>query len=45
LDYWPLRRFSLSAFRFPFLFEKIPFFLLVAISCVVTYPRNGTARR
>jgi len=38
LDYWPLRRFSLSAFRFPF-------FLLVAISCVVTYlaQRHGAA--
>jgi tetratricopeptide (TPR) repeat protein len=45
LDYWPLRRFSLSAFRFSLLLEKIPFFLLVAISCVVTYlaQRHGTA--
>jgi tetratricopeptide (TPR) repeat protein len=37
LDFWPLQRFSLSAFRFPLLSEKIPFFLLTIISCVVTY--------
>ena len=45
LDYWPLQRFSLSAFRLPLLSEKIPFFLLTAISCVVTFfaQRNGEA--
>ena len=40
LDYWPLQRFSLSAFRLPLflrlVLEKWPFFLLVPISCVVT---------
>jgi tetratricopeptide (TPR) repeat protein len=41
LDYWPLQRLSLSAFRFPLFLrlalEKCPFFLLAAISCVVTF--------
>ncbi|MES1180725.1 MAG: hypothetical protein ABUL66_02560, partial [Verrucomicrobiota bacterium] len=40
LDYWPLKRFSVSAFRFyrfPLLLEKLPFFLLAAVSCVITY--------
>lgn len=41
LDYWPLKRFPVSGFRFPvFLrlaFEKWPFFLLSAASCIVTY--------
>jgi tetratricopeptide (TPR) repeat protein len=37
LDFWPLQRFPLSAFRFPLLVEKIPFFLLTAISCIITY--------
>jgi len=37
LDYWPLQRFSLSTFRLPLLLEKVPFFLLSAISCVVTF--------
>jgi protein O-mannosyl-transferase len=36
LDYWPLQRFSPAPFRVSFLSEKIPFFLLAAISCVVT---------
>jgi protein O-mannosyl-transferase len=47
LDYWPLQRFSFSAFRFPLLIEKIPFFLLSTISCVVTFfvqsQQNGDA--
>ena len=45
LDYWPLQRFPLSAFRFPLLREKIPFFLLSAVSCVVTFyaQRSGEA--
>jgi tetratricopeptide (TPR) repeat protein len=37
LDFWPLQRFPLSAFRFPLLREKWPFFLLAAISCVITF--------
>jgi tetratricopeptide (TPR) repeat protein len=37
LDFWPLQRFSLSAFRFPLLLEKTPFFLLTAISCFITF--------
>jgi protein O-mannosyl-transferase len=45
LDFWPLQRFPLSAFRFSLLSEKIPFFLLTAISCVVTFlaQRQGEA--
>lgn len=48
LDYWPLKRVSVSAFRFPrfpLLLEKAPFFLLAAISCIVTYlvQRHGAA--
>ena len=41
LDYWPLQRFSLSAFRFPLFLrlalEKWPFFLLSMASCIVTF--------
>jgi protein O-mannosyl-transferase len=37
LDFWPLQRFSPAAFRFSLLTEKIPFFLLTAASCVVTF--------
>jgi tetratricopeptide (TPR) repeat protein len=37
LDYWPLKRFSPPASQFSLLLEKIPFFLLTAISCVVTF--------
>ena len=43
LDYWPLNRFELkpavSRLRTvrPFVVEKIPFFVLSAASCVVTY--------
>ena len=45
LDFWPLQRFSLNSFRWPLVLEKIPFFLLTAISCVVTFlaQRNGHA--
>jgi len=45
LDHWPLQRFPLSAFRFPLLLEKVPFFLLTAVSCVVTFlaQRGGEA--
>ncbi len=41
LDFWPLQRFSLSAFRFPLflrlVLEKWPFFLFTAVSCIVTF--------
>ena len=37
LDFWPLKRFSLSAFRFPLLFEKWPFFLIAFASCAITF--------
>ncbi|MDB6108365.1 MAG: Tetratricopeptide 2 repeat protein [Pedosphaera sp.] len=40
LDYWPLRRFPLPfsmSDTLPLLLEKIPFFLLTAASCVVTF--------
>ncbi len=45
LDFWPLHRFSRGSFRWPLVLEKIPFFLLTAISCVVTFlaQRNGHA--
>ena len=45
LDFWPLKRFPLSAFRFPLLLEKIPFFVLTAASCLVTFiaQKNGEA--
>ena len=40
LDFWPLQRFSLSAFRFPVFLrlfvEKIPFFALTVASCFIT---------
>ena len=36
LDYWPLNRFQVSSFKFQVWFEKIPFFLLSALSCWVT---------
>lgn len=36
LDYWPLQRFNVSTLQ-RLLFEKIPFFLLTAASCVITY--------
>jgi tetratricopeptide (TPR) repeat protein len=37
LDLWPLQRFSLPGFRFSLLSEKIPFFLLTTVSCIVTF--------
>ena len=37
LDFWPLQRFPLSAFRFPLLLEKLPFFALAVASCVITF--------
>jgi Flp pilus assembly protein TadD len=40
LDYWPLQRFKVQSSRFKIqslVLEKIPFFLLSAISCVVTF--------
>jgi tetratricopeptide (TPR) repeat protein len=40
LDYWPLGRFQVQGFRFKVfgvVLEKIPFFALSAISCVVTF--------
>jgi tetratricopeptide (TPR) repeat protein len=41
LDYWPLRRFEISDFRpqvfYRLVMEKIPFFLLSAGSCAVTF--------
>src|SRR5258706_11384495 len=45
LDFWPLQRSSLSGFRFSLVLEKTPFFVLVIISCVVTYvaQRRGAA--
>ena len=40
LDYWPLERFKVQGSRFKvqsLVWEKIPFFVLSAISCVVTF--------
>jgi len=40
VDYWPLRRFQLPISvknALPLLLEKIPFFLLAAASCLVTF--------
>ena len=43
LDYWPLARLQISTLnpqpstRWPLLLEKLPFFLLSAISCVLTF--------
>lgn len=36
LDFWPLQRWRRGVWR-PLLTEKIPFFLLSALACVVTY--------
>ena len=54
LDYWPLKRFNLPSsifhprFHLPsdlrsLLIEKIPFFLLAALSCWVTYLAQASA--
>jgi Flp pilus assembly protein TadD len=40
LDYWPMERFKVQGSRFriqSLVWEKIPFFVLSAISCVVTF--------
>ncbi len=37
LDFWPLQRFQVSDFRFQVLIEKIPFFALTAVSCLITF--------
>ncbi len=40
LDFWPLGRFKVHGSRFtiqPLVVEKLPLFLLSAVSCVVTY--------
>jgi len=41
LDFWPLRRFAIHDFRSAIwkrlVFEKLPFFLLVAASCIITF--------
>ncbi len=37
LDFWPLKRFQVSTFRFPILLEKFPFFALTAASCLITF--------
>ena len=41
LDYWPLQRLKAPMLR-QLLIEKIPFFLLTAVSCVVTYQAQKT---
>lgn len=37
LDYWPLERISFSRSSFRLLAEKIPFFVLVVVSSVITF--------
>ena len=37
LDYWPLGRVPTFTLQRPLLIEKIPFFALTAVSCVITY--------
>jgi tetratricopeptide (TPR) repeat protein len=37
LDFWPLKRFTLTSFRFSLLAEKIPFFLCTAAASFVTF--------
>ena len=37
LDYWPLQRWSLTAFPAALVREKIPFVVVSAASCVITY--------
>jgi Flp pilus assembly protein TadD len=41
LDYWPLQRLNAMALR-GLLVEKIPFFLLTVVSCVITYWAQNT---
>jgi tetratricopeptide (TPR) repeat protein len=41
LDYWPLQRLK-TPMLWKLLSEKIPFFLLTAVSCVVTYEAQKT---
>jgi tetratricopeptide (TPR) repeat protein len=39
LDFWPLRRFpqlTVSSFR-PLVVEKLPFFALISVSCILTF--------
>ncbi|MEI9863803.1 MAG: tetratricopeptide repeat protein [Limisphaerales bacterium] len=36
LDFWPLQRLIPGSFRWSLLWEKTPFFLLAAASCVIT---------
>ena len=45
LDFWPLQRFQVSGFRFQVFLEKIPFFALTVVSCLVTFlaQRQGEA--
>jgi tetratricopeptide (TPR) repeat protein len=42
LDFWPTRRFALDSFRWPLAREKIPFFLLAAASCLMTWPAQNS---
>jgi len=50
LDFWPLQRFAkgIAVFHLPaarrLLVEKLPFFLLAAVSCVITMRAQGTGR-
>lgn len=45
LDFWPLQRFPTGAFRWLLVWEKIPFMVLAAASCVLTFlaQRSGDA--
>jgi len=37
LDFWPLQRLQVSGFKFQVWLEKIPFFLLTIVSCMITF--------
>ncbi|MEJ0088373.1 MAG: hypothetical protein WDM80_01235 [Limisphaerales bacterium] len=36
LDFWPLQRLAANSFRWALVWEKVPFFMLAAASCVIT---------
>lgn len=47
LDFWPLQRMSCASFPLSLVLEKVPFFLLSLVSCVVTcivQARGGTVQ-
>lgn len=43
LDWWPLQRFTLKSFRWSLVSEKIPFFALSFVSCIITCQAQKSA--